>query len=462
MGSSFEFQDISAAVTVVDTAPRDGFVFTPGTPGPAGRDLRIDGTAPTYAALTEIAPTRIGEIWQTIDTGMLHTWTTDGWPPEEDGHLLQGPQGERGRGITSLAIDGDVLVADMSSGDDERVTVPAITAAEASAAAAALSASRAETNRVTASGAASAAAGSATRAEDAATAAGNAEASVNDAASRAEVARDQAEASAEAAATDAAEVGDAREYVSGVHADLSPGGATTALFEGLTNSASSAASQAGEARDAAAASATAAHGHANRAEVAADGVDQVVSDAAGVLAGELADDVAAAQSARTDAESARDQAVGAASQATTKAGEASASATLADGRATDAEGAVASIAAHATDAEDAAGRAAVSASNASSSATTAQGHADRAATEAGAAAQIAAAEKIAELVGDAPSDLDTLYELAAAFTDRGDAIAAIQSALANRVMGNHSSVIASTAPSPGTPTNQVTFVVEGT
>ena len=190
-------------------------------------------------------------------------------------------------------------------------------------------------------------------------------------------------------------------------------------------------------------------------------MDQVVSDAAGVLAGEIADDLAAAQSAKSGAEAARDQAVGAASQATTKAGEAAASATLADSRATDAENAVASIAAHATDAEDAAGRAAASESNAAASATDAEGHADRAATEAGAAAQIAAAEKIAQLVGDAPANLDTIYELAAAFEDRGDAIAAIQDALANRVMGTHSSVISDTIPGAGTPTNQVTFVVEG-
>ena len=102
------------------------------------------------------------------------------------------------------------------------------------------------------------------------------------------------------------------------------------------------------------------------------------------------------------------------------------------------------------------------ATRANTSATDAQGHAGRAATEAGAAAQIAAQEKIAELVGSAPADLDTIYELAAAFADRGDAIAAIQDALANRVVGNHTSVIASTAPGPDTPTNQITFVVEGT
>ena len=171
--------------------------------------------------------------------------------------------------------------------------------------------------------------------------------------------------------------------------------------------------------------------------------------------------MAAAQSARTGAEAARDQAVGAASTASTKADEAAASAVTADSRATDAEGAVASIAAHATAAEGAATRAAASESNAAGSATAAQGHADRAATEAGAAAQIAAQEKIAQLVGDAPANLDTIYELAAAFADRGDAIAAIQDALANRVTGNHSSVISATAPGPGTPTNQVTFVVEG-
>ena len=188
----------------------------------------------------------------------------------------------------------------------------------------------------------------------------------------------------------------------------------------------------------------------------------MVSDAAGVLAGEIADDLAASQDARAGAEAARDQAVGAASTATTKAGEASASATLADSRATDAEDAVASIAAHATAAEGAATSAAASELSAAGSATAAQGHADRAATEAGAAAQIAAAEKIADLVGDAPEQLDTIYELAAAFQDRGDAIAAIQDALANRVVGNHSSVISSTIPGAGTPTNQITFVVEGT
>ena len=212
--------------------------------------------------------------------------------------------------------------------------------------------------------------------------------------------------------------------------------------------------------------ATAAAADAGRAESAAAGVDQVVSDAAGVLSVEIADDLAASQAARAGAESARDEAGESATLASTKADEAAASAATADGRATDAENSVASIAAHATDAEDAASRAAVSETNATASATladsratAAQGHADRAATEAGAAAHIAAAEKIAELVGSAPSDLDTFYELAAALADRGDAIAAIQTALANRIVGDYTVVVQPTPPQGGTtPSNQITFV----
>ena len=221
-----------------------------------------------------------------------------------------------------------------------------------------------------------------------------------------------AEASAEAAktsetnATNAAaraaasetEVSEAREYVSGVHESWLPGGDRRADLEALANATVDATGQAVDARDAAA-------GHADRAEVAADGVDQVVSNAAGALAAQLGDVAQEVADNADAAQAARDQAA--------------------------------------------------------ASATTAEGHADRAATEAGAAAQIAAAEKIATLVGSAPAELDTIYELAAAFADRGDAIAAVQDALANRVMGNHTSVIASTPPGAGTPTNQVTFVVEG-
>ena len=276
----------------------------------------------------------------------------------------------------------------------------------------------------------------------------------------------EAAKTSETNAADAAVRAKASETAAGESAVAAEISATTAETSETAAGESAVAAKASE--TAAAASASTAASDADRTVAAAANVGQVVSDASGALAAEIADDLAASQNARSGAESARDEAAENATLASAKADETAASATLADGRATDAESAVASIAGHATDAENAASRAAVSESNAAvsesnaaGSATKAQGHADRAATEAGAAAQIAAQEKIAELTGNAPAELDTIYELADAFKSRGDAIAAIQSALANRVIGNHSSVISATIPGAGTPTNQITFVVEG-
>ena len=203
---------------------------------------------------------------------------------------------------------------------------------------------------------------------------------------------------------------------------------------------------------------------ADRAEAAAAGVDQVVSDAAGVLSGEIADDVEASKAARSGAEAARDQAVASAEAAAADAAEVDEArafvnavheSLLPDGATTVLLKSVVNRA------DQSRAAAAESATAAQGSATDARGHADRAATEAGAAAQIAAQEKIAALVGDAPEQLDTIYELAAAFKERGDAVEAIKATLANRVVGNHSSVISSTVPGADTPSNQVTFVVEG-
>lgn len=277
-------------------------------------------------------------------------------------------------------------------------------------------------------------------------------------------AAEEAAKTSEANATDAAVRAKASETEAGESAVAAEISATEAKTSETEAGESATAAKASE--TAAAASATSASTDADRAESAAAGADQVVSDAAGVLSGEIADDLAASKEARSGAESARDEAAESATLASTKADETTASAATANGRATDAENAVASIAGHATDAENAAGRAAVSESNAegsataaASSATTAQGHADRAATQAGEAAQIAAAEKIAEVVGSAPSNLDTIHELAEAMQDKGDAIAAIQTTLANRVVGAYTVVVQSTPPQGGTtPSNQITFV----
>ena len=437
----------------VEVAHSGTVAVSPGLVGPQGGGVRLDGAVASYADLpSDLGVEDAGASYVTQDDGLLYVWSGTAWPAEGAGSQFRGDKGDRGTGVQTIAVDGSDLSFGLSDGTSRRVTVPALVDASAAAVEAGAAADRAVSARDGAKLARDGAVAAADRAEGAADAVSADAAVAVDAAGRAEVSAAAADASAGAAAAsesaasgsaaaaadDAATAADARYYAVG-SADWIRESALTALVE--TDASVNAA--------------------ADRAEAAAAGVDQVVSDAAGVLAGELADDVAALQAARSGAEAARDQAVGAASQAATKAGEAAASATLADGRASDAEGAVASIAGHATAAEDAAGRAAVSESNAAGSATAAQGHADRAATEAGAAAQIAAAEKIAELVGDAPSSLDTIYELAAAFADRGDAIAAIQDALANRVIGNHSSVISATIPGAGTPTNQVTFVVEG-
>ena len=444
----------------VEVAHSGTVAVSPGVVGPQGSGIRLDGAVPSYADLpTGLGVEDAGASWVTQDDGLLYVWSGTAWPPAGAGSQFRGDKGDRGTGVESVSVAGSDLSFDLSDGTSRRVTVPALVGASAAAADAAGAADRAVSARVGAESARDGAVSAASRAEGAAGGVAADAAAAVAAAGRAEVAADAADASAEAAGVSAGEAA----------ASATSAGASAEDAESSAQSAAGSASQAKLDADTIRGPVVATlteinvsvNAAADRAELAAAGVDQVVSDAAGVLAGEFADDVAASQAARSGAEAARDQAVGAASQATTKAGEAAASATLADGRATDAEDAVVSIAAHATGAEDAAGRAAVSESNAASSATTAQGHADRAATEAGAAAQIAAQEKIAELVGDAPANLDTIYELAAAFADRGDAIAAIQAALANRVTGTHSSVIASTAPGPGTPTNQVTFVVEG-
>ena len=437
----------------VESARSGTVTVSPGMVGPQGGGIRLDGAVPSYADLpTGLGVEDAGASFVTQDDGLLYVWSGTAWPPAGAGSQFRGDKGDRGTGVESVSVAGSDLSFGLSDGSSRRVAVPALVGASSDAAEAVGAADRAVSARAGAELARDGAVSAAGRAEGAAGGVAADAVTAGDAAGRAEVAAGDAAASAVAAGVSAGESA----------ASATSAGASATAAAGDATAASGARDGAVSAADSAQGSATAAAVDADRAESAAAGVDQVVADAAVVLAGEFADDVAASQDARTGAESARDQAVGAASTSSTKAGEAAASATLADGRATDAEGAVASIAAHATGAEDAAGRAAVSESNAASSATTAQGHADRAATEAGAAAQIAAQEKITELVGSAPADLDTIYELASAFADRGDAIAAIQDALANRVMGNHSSVIASTAPGAGTPTNQITFVVEGT
>lgn len=279
-------------------------------------------------------------------------------------------------------------------------------------------------------------------------------------------AAEEAAKTSEINATDAAARAETSETEAGESAASAAASATAA--QASETAAGDSATAAKVSETAAATSASTAAVDADRAESAAAGVDQVVTDAAGVLSGEIADGLGTAQSARTGAESARDEAAESATLASTKAGEAAASAATADSRATDAENAVASIAGHATDAEDAAGRAAVSESNAAgsataaaSSATEAQGHADGARVAAIDAADQAVMEKFAEFLEGAPEMLDTWMEVVTAIQSGDSEIAALTAQLATKISGPYTiAVQAGGYPAAGTPSNQITFVTE--
>lgn len=93
---------------------------------------------------------------------------------------------------------------------------------------------------------------------------------------------------------------------------------------------------------------------------------------------------------------------------------------------------------------------------------TARDQAESMATNAAAlAAQQAAGEAIAALIGDAPEALDTIYELAAYVKENRDGLGALESALNNRVVGAYRVVVQDEVPGPDTPLNQITFVRGG-
>lgn len=450
--NTFVFESPAAKVSIVPPMSKPGFVFTPGSPGPAGRDLQIDGTAENYEALLSVTPVRVGELWQVLDTGMIYTWTDSGWPAEDQGRLLQGPQGETGRGISALSVDGDDLVASMTRGPVERVQVPSIVASAESAAAAASSAVLADGHRQSAWVARTGAETAQGEAEVHAVAAGEH--------------ADAADSSADAAASSEAQAG--------AHAVAAAGHADRA--EGAETGAEQFAIEAGEYVDTASVHAATATGAAEQAsvdrqavaqdrsevEVLAAGVSQVVDDGAAAVRAEVADDVTAAQNARQASEAARDLSQGHAGTASTKATEAAADRAAAQTARTgaetardEAEGHAESASTHAT--QTASDRQAAQAAH--SGAETAR---DEAGDIAYAEAVRASSEKLMEFVGTSPPELDTFYELVAAFQARGDILDAMHDALANRVTGAFSIVVSTEPPPPGTPENVFTFVKQVT
>ena len=74
-----------------------------------------------------------------------------------------------------------------------------------------------------------------------------------------------------------------------------------------------------------------------------------------------------------------------------------------------------------------------------------------------AAAETAARAAIADLVGAAPAELDTVHELAAAIKSNQSGIGAINTALGNRVRGDFEIRVSDSVPPEGTPSNVITF-----
>jgi hypothetical protein len=65
-----------------------------GNTGPRGEGLQIDGAVPTYADLP--ASPAEGATYLVNATGKLYRYEGGAWPPEADGAVIQGPQGETG------------------------------------------------------------------------------------------------------------------------------------------------------------------------------------------------------------------------------------------------------------------------------------------------------------------------------------------------------------------------------
>lgn len=259
-----------------------------------------------------------------------------------------------------------------------------------------------------------------------------------------------AEAAAKTSETNAADAASAAQA-----SETAAGESATAAGASATAAADDAAAAAGardaavSAADSAQGSATAAAADAGRAESAAAGVDQVVSDAASVLAGEIRDDVAAAQDAKSGAVAAKQGAEDARDQAGVYAQDANGSASTASNVAATVSSSIDAATALADRAETAALNAEASAAEASSVA----GEAART------AAIHATAEEIQRLVGDAEVDLDTIYELASAVRENQDGLQALMQVIGNKAEGKFEFVAASASPTDTQPPNRVTFVM---
>lgn len=162
--------------TRVVHSPKPSTVHTtPGVPGPAGPDgrgLSFDGAVATYADLpTDLDSSDSGASYFVLADSLLYVWTGTAWPADGEGAPIEGEQGPQGRSVDDITLTGDEIEFVMSDSTTETVEVPAITAANASAAAAAASATAADGSANAAADSAGDAAASETNAASSATAA---------------------------------------------------------------------------------------------------------------------------------------------------------------------------------------------------------------------------------------------------------------------------------------------------
>lgn len=372
------------------TSPTRRGILVPvvGASGKDGRDLHPDGQVPTYAQLPDdLDLDDKGQVW--IAGNLIYLWDGTSWPDEADGAELQGPEGDAGRGITGISIDGNDLRFAMSvAPTPESVTVPALTAAASAASAAAGSASAAAGSAGAASSSASAAAGSASdaagsasaaadSASDAATSETNAAGSASTASSSASSAAGSAGAAATSASNASTSASNAASSASGASTSASNAAGSASAAAGSASNAAGSASDAAESAEAAqesaddaADSATTASGHASAAGASATTASGAASAAAG-SASAAAGSASTASAAKDDAEDAAGEAADSASAAAGSASGAAGSASAASGSASAASGSASAASSSATNASTSASNAATSASNASSSASNA-------------------------------------------------------------------------------------------
>lgn len=231
----------TAPATKVTTPVSGSSVLTsPGRMGPAGPGIELEGAVPEYTDLPDdLGPSDAGASYIVQSNGKLYVWSGIAWPLEANGADFKGDTGDAGRGIDNITIDGDDLDFHMSDASIESVTVPAIAAANASAAAALAS-------QTAAASSASSASASASSASTSATNAGNSASSASTSATNAGTSASAASGSASAAATSATNAA-----TSETNADADRVAAQTAATTATTqaSNAASAATTATTARD---------------------------------------------------------------------------------------------------------------------------------------------------------------------------------------------------------------------